>query len=297
MRLKVGVVDAGTNSFLLLMAEKNDSRINYFFDTSKIVGLGHLENGMVKKDAFERALEVVEAYKNLCGINGIERTVIIGTEIFRKIDNSYFELLSKGFDDFHIITGSEEALFSYRSVIEDENFVDLKAPLVVDIGGGSFECAKYFGDQFKSESVPMGALFVTDQFVKKYPVRDQLENAKEEIQKYLIFLDNEVVSIGGTGTTIASIIKGRPFDPHLIHKTFLRVEELRTLFDRMKQMNLDEISKLNGMEKGREKIITTGLFLLLMITENANAKGLYVSVRGHRYSIAKDMLDGVKWSS
>ncbi len=293
--MKVGVVDAGTNSFLLLMAEKSNSRINYFFDTSTIVGLGHLDNGKVKAENFKKALEVIQKYKELCRSYGIDRTAIVGTEIFRKIDESYFKKLSEGFDEVRKLTGEEEAWLSYRSVVEDENFSNLKDPLVVDIGGGSFEIGKYMDSKFKFESIPMGAIVLTDRFVKKYPVANQLDGIGDELKNYLSSIpQGPVVSIGGTGTTVASILEGKPFDPVFIHKKFLDLEEMVKLLERMKEMSLEALSNMAGMERGREKIIIAGLFLLVEILKHAHANGLYVSVRGHRYSVAKDMLDGVK---
>ena len=59
-------------------------------------------------------------------------------------------------------------------------------------------------------------------------------------------------------------------------------------------MSLEKISKINGMEKGREKIIIAGLFLIVEILKYSHASGLYISVRGHRYAVARDMLDGAK---
>ncbi len=287
--MKVGVVDAGTNSFLLLMAERSNSKINYFLDTSTIVGLGHLENGKIKAENLQKALDVIEKYKALCKSYGIDKIAITGTEIFRKMDESYFKKLSEGFDEVHLLTGEEEAWFSYRSVVEDEKF-SLKDPLVIDIGGGSFEIA-YMNSKFKFESIPMGAIVLTDRFVKRYPIAHQLDGIEDELKGYLSLIPQRpVVSIGGTGTTVASILEGKPFDPVAIHKKFIDINKMTALLEKMKEMSLEALSKINGMEKGRERIIVAGLFLLVEILKYSRADGLYISVRGHRYTVAKDML-------
>lgn len=290
--MRIGVVDAGSNSFLLLMAEKQNGEIKYFFDTSRIVGLGHLENGKVREQNLEMAVKVVKEYVSLCKSNFVDKTVITGSEIFRKIDKKYFDVLAKYFDESHILTREEEAFLSYRSVIEDKTF-ELD-PLVVDIGGGSFEIA-WREKGFEFLSIPMGAIFITDKFVKSYPIDDQLEIVKKELN--LDIPHKPVVSIGGTGTTVASIIEGKSFDPTLIHGKFLSFQILSDLFDKMKKMTLEQITSLSGMEKGRERIITSGLFLLLEILERSACNGLYVSTRGHRYTIARDVLEGKKYDN
>ncbi len=286
--MKVGVVDAGSNSFLLLMAEKKDEKIEYFFDTSRIIGLGHLENGKVKEETFKKALETVKEYRSICAEHSIDRTVITGSEIFRKIDRKYFDILSQNFDKSMILTRQEESLFSYRSVAEDEKFnFD---PVVVDIGGGSFEIA-WRDKEFIFKSIPMGAIFITDKFIKRYPVGDQLDHV-QELDSYLDLPNKPLVSIGGTGTTIACIVEQKEFDPAVIHGKFLKFETLKSLFESMKRMTIDEISSIKGMERGREKIIISGLFLLLRILEKNSIDGLYVSTRGHRYTVARDALKG-----
>ncbi|HEU25110.1 MAG: hypothetical protein C0176_08345 [Mesoaciditoga sp.] len=286
--MKVGVVDAGSNSFLLLMAEKKDGRINYFFDTSRIVGLGHLENGRIRQENFEKALAVVKEYRSICDANSVDKTMITGSEIFRRIDRKYFDILSEGFDKSLILTRKEESFFSFRSVVEDDKFnFD---PVVVDIGGGSFEIA-WKDKDFIFRSLPMGAIFITDRFIKRYPVGDQLDNFRE-LDPYLDLPAKPLVSIGGTGTTIACIVEEKEFDPLVIHGKFLKFETLKSLFERMKEMTIDEISSLKGMEIGREKIIISGLFLLLRILEKNSLDGLYISTRGHRYTVAHDLLEG-----
>ncbi|MCL4407515.1 MAG: hypothetical protein M1521_02620 [Thermotogae bacterium] len=293
--MKIGVVDAGTNSFLLLMAKKENSGINYFFDTSTIVGLGHLVNGKIREENLKKAFEVIRNYKALCQSHGIEKIAITGTEIFRKMDKTYFQKISEGFDEVRILTGEEESWLSYRSVVEDDNFSNLKNPLVIDIGGGSFEMAKYTESEFRFESIPMGAVMLTDRFVKEYPVAHQLDDVDDQLKVYLSSIPSgPIVSIGGTGTTVASIIEERPFDPTVIHGKFLKIEDLAELLEKMKKMSLEKISKINGMEKGREKIIIAGLFLIVEILKYSHASGLYISVRGHRYAVARDMLDGAK---
>uniref|UniRef100_A0A7V3VSL4 Ppx/GppA phosphatase N-terminal domain-containing protein n=1 Tax=Mesoaciditoga lauensis TaxID=1495039 RepID=A0A7V3VSL4_9BACT len=294
--LRTGIVDAGTNSFLLLIAQKESGKIEYLLDTSTVVGFGHLEGGKVREEKLKFAVQTLDKYKKICEEYRVDKTVIVGTEVFRKIDGTYFQILSNGFDESFIITGQEEAILSYRSVSEDQEFSHLKALIVADIGGGSVEFAKVqTGDSF-IRSFPIGALAITDEFIQRYPVDDQLNEAGKSVEKMISKIPvGDLVVIGGTGTTVTSLMDGKTYDPVKIHGRFLKIDDLKALFNVMKKMELDEISRMPGMEKGRERIITTGLFLLIKIIDHIDSQGSYVSVRGHRYSIAKDLLDGVKW--
>ena len=291
-RLKVAVVDAGSNSFLLLIAEEKKGHIEYLLDVSKVVGLGHFKNGMVDKGIFERAKETVLEYHALCDEYDVEKRVIVGTEIFRKLKPLYFEELSKGFDESSILSGKQEARLSYLSVIEDENFPFASDPVVEDIGGGSVEIAYLREDKFFAKSFPIGANVLSDEFIKKYPPDSQLCGAANLIREDLKSLpQGEMVSIGGTGTTISSILRESAFNPKQIHGKYIEMSKIEELYEKLLSMDLDSISRLNGMERGRERIITAGTLILLESVKKINGKGCYISVRGHRYTVAKDILE------
>jgi len=224
----------------------------------------------------------------------VDKRVIVGTEIFRKLPKTYFEELSKGFDISKILSGDEEARLSYLSVKEDEK-IPISFPLVVDVGGGSVEFSFEKEGKIFSRSLPIGAIVLTNEFVKFYPIGKQLENARSFVSQTLDFLPHlQMVSIGGTGTTVASILKRRNFSPDVIHGSYVQVEELEELYRKLCSMRLEDMTKLVGMEKGREKIISSGILILIESAKATANKGMYVSVRGHRYSVAKRMLERVE---
>jgi exopolyphosphatase/guanosine-5'-triphosphate,3'-diphosphate pyrophosphatase len=286
--MRIAVVDAGSNSFILLIAERKQGKINYILDLSKVVGMGRMKDE--NDGTFEQAKDTINEYLKICDEYHVDKRVIVGTEIFRKILPEYFEKLSQKFDDARILSGEEEAELSYFSVIEDEN-IPCTSPLVVDIGGGSVEYSFMKENALFSRSVPIGALVLTSKFVNSYPIQEQLEDAKIILRKKLNFLPPlQLVSIGGTGTTVASILKNAPFSPE-IDGTYISLEKIEELYRKMLSMSLDELSSLVGMEKGREKIIAAGILILLESAKTSSNEGIYVSVRGHRYALAKRILE------
>ncbi len=290
MKLRIAVVDAGTNSFLLLIAEKLNDHLHYLLDISTVVGLGHLKNGVIDDEALRRAQNVINTYHKLCDKYKVDKRVMVGTEIFRKVDKKYFRGLSEKFDESMVLSGLEEAKLSYLSVIEDDKFSRLTNPIVVDIGGGSVEFA-YNGKTFTAQTFPLGAAVLTDKFVNSYPIGDQLNRATELLRDAFntIPKNRNIVAIGGTGTTVTDLIDEKPFDPERVHGRFLKIEDVKTLYNNLCAMDLDMLSKLEGMEEGREKIIAAGVLILIQAVKMTNSKGCFVSVRGHRYTIAKNI--------
>ncbi len=291
MKLKVAVVDAGTNSFLLLIAEKSGDHLEYLEDISTVVGLGHLKKTSIDDEILKHARRVIKSYHDICDEYEVDRRVMVGTELFRKVDPMYFRELSKNFDESMILSGSEEAKLSYLSVIEDENFSSLSNPVVVDIGGGSVEFA-YNSGKFSLRSLPVGAVVLTDRFVKSYPIRNQLDEAAELLkEEFNEITGKSLVAIGGTGTTLVDLIDEKEFDPIRVHGRFLKIEEIEILYDKLCSMDLNELSKACGMEKGRERIIAAGALILMQAVKKMNVSGCFVSIRGHRYTVAKDILE------
>ena len=287
--MKVAVVDAGSNSFILLIAEKKYGKVNYLLDLSTIVGMGKMkceEDGI-----FEKALKTIEKYLKISEEYDVSKRIIVGTEVFRKLPPKYFKKLSEKFDGARILSGKEEAELSYLSVADDEK-IPIHSPLVMDIGGGSVEYSFKIEKGLISRSIPMGAIVLTEKYVRSYPVHDQLENAKKFIEKELSFLPQlPLVSIGGTGTTVASVLKGKPFSASLIHGIYISLDEIESLYRRVCSMSLNEISNLPGMEKGREKVIAAGMLILFESSKMSSNRGVYISVRGHRYAMAKKILE------
>ncbi len=285
---RVGVVDAGSNSFILLIAEKSLNGIKYLLDLSTVVGMGKIlyENG---EERLLLAKKVMKRYHKIMEEYDVSKRVIIGTEIFRKLPSFYFEELSIEFDKAIVLNGEEEARLSYLSVVEDEK-LSIASPLVVDVGGGSVEYSYNENGKTKFESFPIGARVLTSRFVKTYPIKDQLKSAQKYVEGCVGYLPKlQLVSIGGSGTTLAALLKKVNFSSEL-HGTLLSVEEVEEAFLKVSRLKLEEIVKLKGMERGREEIIATGILIILVSMMLSSNEYVTISVRGHRYAVAKKML-------
>ena len=69
--MKVAVVDAGSNSFILLIAEKKDGKINYLLDLSTVVGMGKMK--CEDDGIFEKALKTIEKYLKISEEYGVSK--------------------------------------------------------------------------------------------------------------------------------------------------------------------------------------------------------------------------------
>jgi len=143
---RAAVIDVGTNSVLLLVAEKTKSgsvSSPLIREESRITRLGEgMGRGSnINKDAILRTVDTLREYQELCREHSVETIYVIGTEIFRQARNAneVIKRIKEVTDlDLEILSGDAEAEFSFRSALpvksgDEDEFV------VVDIGGGSTE--------------------------------------------------------------------------------------------------------------------------------------------------------------
>ncbi|MBI3135891.1 MAG: hypothetical protein HYZ14_14530 [Bacteroidetes bacterium] len=139
---RIAIIDLGTNTFNLLVADKTASQVNRIFSTKDGValGLGGINENKIAADALERAMATL---RNFCSISRAMKANTIyafGTSALRNASNAA-ELVNQAQSELdlsiEIISGSREAELIYKGVASGYDF---KNPgLIMDIGGGSTE--------------------------------------------------------------------------------------------------------------------------------------------------------------
>jgi exopolyphosphatase / guanosine-5'-triphosphate,3'-diphosphate pyrophosphatase len=139
----IAIIDLGTNTFNLLIANYVGNSYETIFQTKRIVKLGEggIEKKIITQAAIHRALEVLQEYKQIIVENNVSKTICIGTSAIRNANNSdifcdtvYDTLQFK----IEIIDGNAEAEYIYKGV-KQAVMLSEKNSLIVDIGGGSVE--------------------------------------------------------------------------------------------------------------------------------------------------------------
>ncbi len=140
--MRSGVIDLGTNTFNLLIAEveENSLRIVFSEKLPVLLGMDGINEGMIAEDAMARAKNALTQFQQKC----VERDVVeisgIGTSALREASNGQ-ELLDFAKNELsiaiEIVSGIREAELIYQGVLWSLPFDD--PTLIMDIGGGSTE--------------------------------------------------------------------------------------------------------------------------------------------------------------
>src|SRR5919201_2502309 len=140
--MRVAVVDLGTNTTRLLVADVADGRVDEVERRQEITRLGEGVDARRKllPLPIARVRNALADYRRLAERLGAERVLALGTSAVRDADNGEAFLgeveWSYGFTT-RLLSGDEEALLTFRGATLGRHSTD--GTLVVDLGGGSTE--------------------------------------------------------------------------------------------------------------------------------------------------------------
>ncbi|MBM2804605.1 MAG: Ppx/GppA family phosphatase [Deltaproteobacteria bacterium] len=295
-------IDVGTNTVLCLIADiRETGRFRVLDDLADIsrLGQGVDRTRRIIPAGEQRALEILERYRDHCQSLGVEEIFAVGTSALRDAENSAevrARLRAKLGFDIRVISGAEEAAYSFLAVGRGLALAGREV-LVIDIGGGSTEFIRgNDGGVSQALSVDVGSVRLTERFLHADPVRD------DEVAAMLAAIDHELarvmehfgsgnaaltlVGIAGSFTTVAAIEKGLTKYSHSdVHGSHLGVGEVRRQVQFFREKTIEERKRIAGLEPKRADIILAGACLIERIMTLFKAESVVVSDHGVRYGL------------
>jgi exopolyphosphatase/guanosine-5'-triphosphate,3'-diphosphate pyrophosphatase len=140
--MKVAVIDLGTNTFHLIIAEITASAVNIIYKTNLPVklGEGRINDNVIIQPAFERGLLALEEFENQIKAHDVTLVKATATSAIRSAENGLnFVKAAKSYTGIciDVITGDQEASYIYEGVKATAAIKGIS--LIMDIGGGSTE--------------------------------------------------------------------------------------------------------------------------------------------------------------
>ncbi|MDD3846689.1 MAG: Ppx/GppA phosphatase family protein [Syntrophorhabdaceae bacterium] len=296
--MKYAAIDIGTNTILLLVAEKHEGERTFrdIVDMSTVVRLGEglVNSHNLSRAAMSRTVDGLRRYMDIAESHGVERLFCVGTAALREASNSGEFLTSVrdtfGFD-VEIISARDEAYYTYLSV-RDDDMVRNAGMTIIDIGGGSTEIISGTDKDFVGyTSLPMGSVRLTDAFVSHDPpLEEEMESVasyiKEKLSTVACTPGSVLLGTGGTVTNIAAMVAGiERYDKGIIHGLVMELRQLKKLMVSLAALTSDQRKLVKGMEPGREDIIVQGAVILKEIMEHGRFDRCKVSAAGVRYGV------------
>lgn len=139
---RIGVIDLGTNTFNLLIADVSAEEIEVVHSEKDGValGMGGLNDGVLRKEAILRALKTLSHFNKMCEVHYVDEIRAFGTSAIRSAINGkdFVQLVAKETGiEVKIISGEDEARLIYEGV--KWSYVFEEPTMIMDVGGGSSE--------------------------------------------------------------------------------------------------------------------------------------------------------------
>lgn len=140
--MRKALIDLGTNTFNLIIAEVSGNEIQHIFSIKEGValGMGGINENRISDDAAERAIACLNRFKAKCEEFQVDKITAIGTSAIRDAKNQ-FEFIqvikAKTGIEIQVVSGEEEARLIYQGIRQTYPFHE--PAMIMDIGGGSTE--------------------------------------------------------------------------------------------------------------------------------------------------------------
>lgn len=225
---RVAVMDLGTNTFHLLIAEGGASdykEIVHIHDSVKL-GEGGINKGVIQPEPYQRGMIALQNFKQEIDKHKVTHIRAIATSALRNASNGQDfidEVAQKTGIQIEIIDGEQEAEYIYKGVKLAGGLSD-QTSLIMDIGGGSVEFILSNAHTILwKQSFEIGAARLMDKFHRTDPIPLESINAlyaylNEHLTSLIAVTEKypatSLLGSSGAFETFAEVIeleKGNPF--------------------------------------------------------------------------------------
>lgn len=289
--MRIATIDIGTNTILLLVCDLTPNSFEIIEDHHRIARLGEGvdSTGFINNDAKNRAIELLEFYKDRIDKLKPEYISAVATSAMRDAKNSLeikSELEKIISAEIEIITGEEEAKLSFLGSSENQKSV------VLDIGGGSTEVIAGFKDELQIfESFNIGAVRLTERFDLKDKDANKIRKAQKFVEdnfrKLELNRDFSPIAVAGTPNTMAMInLDLKEYSREKLHNYNFSLNDITKVKEIIIQNQPEELIKRYNVHPNRADIILGGAIILEQFLISYNYQSITVSSNGLRFGLA-----------
>jgi exopolyphosphatase/guanosine-5'-triphosphate,3'-diphosphate pyrophosphatase len=303
--MKQAIIDLGTNTFHLLIAEKTDTGYITLFRESRPAKIGQagINQGIITEEGIDRALGVLTYFRQVLDQYAVapDQIIATGTSAIRVARNQQAfidSVLDATGIPIQVISGEQEAEYIYKGV-RAAGALDEATSLVIDIGGGSVEFI--LGNRsriFWKQSFEIGGQRLRERFMTTDPISPgSIRRLHDYFQEQLLPLANAIhqyeptVLVGSSGSfdTLVDIWcmheQGHLPDPKQAAFT-LPITEFYRAYELLITRNHAERMQIPGMIELRVDMIVVAVCLIDFVLKTYNIS----QIRTSTYSLKEGVL-------
>ncbi|WP_421763060.1 exopolyphosphatase [Ekhidna sp.] len=308
--MKVAVIDLGTNTFHLLIAQVEKESHEILHRERKAVKIGEkgINRDEIAPEAWGRALKALHEFKSTIDSHKVEKIFATATSAIRNATNGkalVHEIKNLTGIEIEIISGDREAELIHFGASKALD-LGVKRNLIMDIGGGSIEFI--IADQSKTywrQSFEVGGQRLVERFHKTDPI------TQKEIDDLHLFFDTELapllkacaefkpetlIGCSGTFDTLSDIYceeNGIERNEDATEYPFGK-DAFQWIFENLIKKNRIERLAIPGMIEMRVDMIVVACVLIDYILDNLSLNYIRISGYALKEGILFNVLDQLK---
>lgn len=289
MRKRITVIDLGTNTCNLLIAEYLDQSYKILFQGKEVVklGKGGIDKNLLTEDGLKRAIQAIRKHQETSIKFNCSEIVIIATSAIREaINAAWFQQQIKANTglDLLVISGDKEADLIFKGVklafgeIEDYS-------IILDIGGGSNEFILTEANQpIWKQSFPLGMARIIEQIPPSDPITSEeikqintyfesrLNSLWEQTQNIHI---TNLIGCSGAFDTLADLIDQTEPGTKNRTKQEIKIDEFLQIYEKLINSTTDERNQMKGLESIRIEMIVPSVIFIKLIVDRLSIRKIY----------------------
>jgi exopolyphosphatase/guanosine-5'-triphosphate,3'-diphosphate pyrophosphatase len=295
---RVAVIDIGTNSTRLLVADVAGGAVSQVDRRSTVTRLGRGVDlsGHLSGEAIDDVCEAIGGYVAVIEDLGAETVDAIATSAVRDADNgSAFvaELRERFALSARVLGGEEEARSTYLGATSEAP--PSEPTLVVDIGGGSTELVVGEGTEVSfHDSLQAGVVRHSERHIAADPPNaSELEALAADVRGLIEasvgagVAASRGIAVAGTPTSLAAIELGlEPYDPARVHGHSLALPSIQRMLSQLASAPLAERVEIPGLHPDRAPTIVAGVVILVEVMRAFGLEEIGVSEHDILYGTA-----------
>lgn len=306
--MKIAIIDFGTNTFNLLIADtSNQKKIDYLHSSKVAVKLGKdgITNQLITEEAIERAMTALTEQYKIIKEYSIKKIYAYATSAVREAKNSkeFLTLVKDKFNLYvNIIPGDREAELIYKGVRQSCKFTDEKF-LILDIGGGSNEFIIadkhkiYWKESYKLGMARLLEIFNPDNPIRPATIKKMREYFHDQLPDLVkaaeIHKPKVLVGASGSFETIYALLKHRKPEKYTSKRDNREIyfDDFNEIASELIRSTIEERKIMPGMEQVRVEMIALASIFINFTIEICGLEKILFSEYALKEGVIAELLN------
>jgi len=286
---RIAVIDLGTNTCNLLIAEYQDKSYQIIYQGKEVVKLGKegIDKNILTEKGLERAILAIRKHQERIGKFNVSEVVIIATSAIREATNKdWFQQQIKANTglDLQIISGEKEAQLIFYGVKLAFGEIDDHS-LILDIGGGSNEFILTENNEpIWKQSFPLGMARIIEQIPPSDPItpeeieqiNDWFNSRMEPLWKQMNNIKIPLlIGCSGAFDTLTDLIDQTDPGTKTRIKQEIKIGDFTRIYETLIKSTTAERTKMKGMESIRIEMIVPSVLFIKLIVDSLKIRKIY----------------------